>query len=111
MTANQIGASLGIHRTAALAALKKLPDAEREDRMDGDRHLYPWTTVVRVLINQLRIGKTRSRSLVPACQSGHSFTVAVTDSNQFLTNVAQLMTPGVMLAQIGKFLLTYGLTI
>ena len=49
LTAAQIGASLGIGRTAVLAALKKLPAASKGDWWDGDRHLYPWKTVVRLL--------------------------------------------------------------
>ncbi len=55
VTATQIGELLGINRTAVLAALKKLPPAECAGWQEGDCHVYPWTTVVRLLVQRLRI--------------------------------------------------------
>jgi hypothetical protein len=59
VAAAQIGGLLGVKRAAVLAALKQLPAGEREGWQRGESHLYPWTTVVRLLARRLRVEDVR----------------------------------------------------
>jgi integrase len=72
VTAAQIGGLLGIKRAAVLAALGQLPAAEREGWWRGERHLYPWTTVVRLLIWRLRMDGQESPTQEASCQGTQS---------------------------------------
>ncbi len=57
LTAAQIGGLLGIQRPAVLAALGKLPPEAVEDWWDGDRHVYSWGTVARLVAGRLKMGE------------------------------------------------------
>jgi integrase len=59
LTATEIGALLGIKRTAVLAELKKLPAADQEGWQRDDRHMYSWSTVVQLLASRLRMSGQR----------------------------------------------------
>ena len=72
VTAAQIGGLLGIKRTAVLAALKQLPAAEREGWRRGERHIYSWTTVVRLLAWRLRMEGQRALAVEAGCQGAQS---------------------------------------
>ncbi len=72
VTATQIGGLLGIKRAAVLAALKQLLAGEREGWRRGERHLYPWTTVVRLLARRLRMEGQRARAVEAGCQGAQS---------------------------------------
>lgn len=72
VTAAQIGGLLGIKRAAVLAALKQLPAGEQEGWRRGERHLYPWTTVVRLLVRRLRMEGQRALAVEAGCQGAQS---------------------------------------
>jgi integrase len=72
VTAAQIGGLLGIKRTAVLAALKQLSVAEREGWQRGGCHLYPWTTVVRLLARRLQMEGQEAPAKEASCQVAQS---------------------------------------